>query len=128
MKPVRDMSFEKKSSAYDIVRQMKDSGGFVAKDLGTSVDILEKMISDKQCTRFLSFTANIISTGTRGIIKDMIKENYFDAIITTCGTLDHDLARLWKDYYHGSFAADDAALHREGINRLGNIFVPNDSY
>jgi len=128
MKPVRDMSFGKKASADDIVRQMKDSGGFVAKELGTAVDILEKMIEDKQCTRFLSFTANIISTGTRGIIKDMIKEKYFDAVITTCGTLDHDLARLWKDYHHGSFDADDKELVKEHIHRLGNVFIPIDSY
>src|SRR3989338_8099647 len=128
MKPVRDMSFSKKSSADDIVRQMKDSGGFVAKELGTAVDILEKMIEDRQCTRFLSFTANIISTGTRGVIKDMIKNKYFDAVITTCGTLDHDLARIWKDYYHGSFHADDAKLYEKHIHRLGNVFVPMESY
>ena len=41
---VKDMSFGKKTSANDIVRQMKDSGGFVAKELGTAVDILEKMM------------------------------------------------------------------------------------
>ncbi len=49
-------------------------------------------------------------------------------IITTCGTLDHDLARTWRDYYHGDFYMDDAELRREGINRLGNILVPDESY
>jgi deoxyhypusine synthase len=49
-------------------------------------------------------------------------------VVTTCGTLDHDLARLWKDYFHGSFFSDDAELHKQGVNRLGNVFVPNESY
>jgi len=52
----------------------------------------------------------------------------FDVVITTCGTLDHDIARCFQDYYHGSFALDDRELHRKGINRLGNVLVPNESY
>jgi deoxyhypusine synthase len=42
--------------------------------------------------------------------------------------LDHDLARVWKNYYHGEFIADEVKLHRQGVNRLGNIYVPNSSY
>jgi deoxyhypusine synthase len=38
------------------------------------------------------------------------------------------MARCWKDYYRGSFIMNDAKLHEEGINRLGNVLVPNDSY
>jgi len=49
-------------------------------------------------------------------------------IITTCGALDHDLARCWKDYYRGDFFMDDEMLHEKGINRLGNVLVPNESY
>ena len=52
----------------------------------------------------------------------------FDVVITTAGTLDHDLARVWRDYYHGSFVADDKELHKKGVNRLGNIFIPNECY
>jgi deoxyhypusine synthase len=42
--------------------------------------------------------------------------------------LDHDLARIWKNYYHGSFLMDDVELHKMEINRLGNVIIPNDSY
>ncbi len=86
------------------------------------------MIKDKTCTKFLSFPACIIATGTRGVITEMIKRNMVDVIITTCGTLDHDLARLWRNYYHGSFLADDTKLHKQGVNRLGNIFIPLECY
>ena len=59
----------------------------------------------------------------------MIEKGLVDIIITTCGTLDHDLARAYGgDYYHGSFELDDAELHKTGINRLGNVLVPNESY
>ena len=70
--------------------------------------------------------ACIISTGTRGIIREMVKKKMFDVLITTCGTLDHDLARIWKHYYHGHFLMDDRELLKKGINRLGNVLVPNE--
>lgn len=125
MKPIHDSEIN--ANANDIVKAMKDGGGFTAKKLGVGVDILEKMFGS-DCTVFLSFPAAIMATGCRGLIKQLVKEKRVDCIITTCGTIDHDLARLWADYYHGSFEADDAKLHQQGINRLGNIFIPNDSY
>jgi deoxyhypusine synthase len=86
-------------------------------------------MKDDKCIKFLSFPACIIATGLRGVIAQMIEKGLVDIIITTCGTLDHDLAKAWEGkYYHGEFEADDEKLHQEGINRLGNIFVPNESY
>ena len=126
--PIKDIALKKSNKASDVAKQMLDSGGFTAKSIGVSVEILKKMINDKNCTKFLSFPACIVSTGARGIIKDMIKKKFFDAIITTCGTLDHDLARIWRDYCHGDFLADDAKLHARRIHRLGNVFIPVKNY
>ena len=128
LKPIKDISIKDIESLPDFVNALHDAGGFTAKKIGLGVNILEKMNKEKNCVRFLSFPACICSTGTRGIIKDMIKNDLVDVIITTAGTLDHDLARVWRDYYHGSFIADDNELHRHGINRLGNIFIPNECY
>jgi len=127
LKKVKDMTVGK-FTANEIINQMYESGGFTAKKIAEGVNILEEMENKKDCIKFLSFPADIIATGTRGIIKDMIKYKFFDVVITTCGTLDHDIARIWKDYYHGKFEADDIELRKKGINRLGNIFVPNESY
>jgi deoxyhypusine synthase len=38
------------------------------------------------------------------------------------------MARCWKNYYKGSFVMNDTKLHGQGLNRLGNVLVPNDSY
>lgn len=127
LKAVKDFNISR-DSVKDLVSQMDESGGFTAKKVGDAVEILRNMFGDKDSLNFLSFPADIIATGTRGIIRDMIKEKMFDVIITTCGTLDHDIARSFKDYFHGTFDADDTELHKHGINRLGNVFVPNESY
>ena len=124
---VQDMRLEKGQSVSEVVRQMKASGGFTAKKLAVAVDILEDMMKD-ECVNFLSFPACIIATGTRGLIRDLVKEKRFQVLITTCGTLDHDLARIQENYYHGEFEMDDAMLLDEGVNRLGNVLVPNESY
>jgi len=127
-KPVKDIQLKKGMNSDELVKELYDSGGFTAKKVGIGVEILEKMFKDKECIKFLSFPACIVSTGTRGILKDLIKKKFFDVVITTSGTLDHDLARIWKDYYHGSFMTNDKELHKKGINRLGNIFIPNECY
>ena len=127
MEKVKDIDLNSIKSVDELVKQLKDSGGFTAKKLGVGADILEQMNKDN-CFKFLSFPACIISTGTRGVIKELVKRKLVDAIITTCGTLDYDLAKLWKPYYHGSFQADDAELRDKGLNRIGNIIAPNESY
>ncbi len=125
---VKDVSLRKNMQLSEFVKQIQAGGGFVAKKVGIAVNILERMERDKACVKFLSFPANVIATGCRGVIRDLVKEKLVDIVITTCGTLDHDLARSWKPYYHGNFQIDDAKLRRAGINRLGNIFVPDESY
>ncbi|HZW55077.1 MAG TPA: deoxyhypusine synthase [Nitrososphaerales archaeon] len=126
---VRDIEIDTKSTVNDVLSQMSQSGGFQAKNLGTALDTLEEMCSDEKCVKFLSFPAAIISTGNRGIIKEIVKRKLCDVIITTCGTLDHDVARSYKNYLGGGdFAMDDADLERKEIHRLGNVLVPRENY
>jgi len=69
-----------------------------------------------------------VATGIRGVLKEMVKQNWFDLVITTCGTLDHDLARSWGDYYEGSFELNDKEVKKRGYSRLGNVLVPDKVY
>jgi deoxyhypusine synthase len=128
MEKVKDFEISKGASADAIIRQMLESGGFTAKNLAVGVDILEAMLKEREILNFLSFPACIIATGTRGIVRDMVKRKWFHVLVTTCGTLDHDLARCYRDYYQGDFYMDDKELHRKGISRIGNVLVPNASY
>jgi deoxyhypusine synthase len=128
MEKVKDFEISKGASADTIIRQMLESGGFTAKNLAVAVDILEAMLKEREILNFLSFPACIIATGTRGIVRDMVKRKWFHVLVTTCGTLDHDLARCYRDYFQGNFCMDDKELHRKGVSRIGNVLVPNASY
>ncbi|MCQ2086229.1 MAG: deoxyhypusine synthase [archaeon] len=125
---VKDIELRKGMTVDDIVKMMGNSGGFTSQKLSDAVDIVEKMFKEKDCLRILSFPACIMATGTRGVIVNMVENENIDLIITTCGTLDHDLSRTWKDYYKGSFAMDDVKLRENGISRLGNVLVPDECY
>lgn len=128
MIPVKDIKLDSGITINELVNQFHTSGGFSSRKIGIGAKILKKMVNDTDCVKFLSFPACIVATGTRGIIKDLVKNRMVDVIITTCGTLDHDLARVWKDYFHGSFLMNDKQLHEQGICRLGNVVIPNESY
>ncbi|MDP9287648.1 MAG: deoxyhypusine synthase, partial [Thermoproteota archaeon] len=124
---VIDYSLES-TSVSSIIKAMSTSGGFQSRNLSYGVDILRAMRSEKRCTKFLSFVGALLSTGVRGIIRDMLKDNMFDCVITTCGALDHDVARTYRRYYAGDFRMDDSILLKKKIHRLGNVLVPEVSY
>jgi deoxyhypusine synthase len=125
---VEDVRIDDAPSLDTLIRRLEAGGGFSAKEVATGVDILARILSDRDMTVFLSFPADIVSTGTRGVLATLVREGYVDAIITTCGTLDHDLARSFRPYYHGDWDLDDAALHRRHVYRLGNLIIPEANY
>jgi len=127
-RPIKDIEIDSNTSIEKIFEEISQSGGFESVNLSEGLEILTKMITDEQCLRFVSFVAAIMSTGLRGIIKDMIKNKWFDVAITTCGALDHDIARHFSHYKEGSFTMDDKELADQNIHRLGNILVPMESY
>lgn len=126
--PVKDIPLAKGQSTGELMRAFGESGGFTAAKLAQGVNILENMCKDKECTKFISFPACIVSTGTRGALRTLVEKKLVDVVVTTCGTLDHDLARLWGDYHRGSFEADDRELLKKKVHRLGNVFVPQKTY
>src|SRR5439155_3799297 len=107
---VEDIQVARSAEVARLVESMGRGGGFTAKKIAVGVDILRTMFRDRACTTFLSFPAALMATGVRGILRGLVEQKLVDAVITTCGTADHDLARVWKPYYHGDFDMDDVAL------------------
>jgi deoxyhypusine synthase len=125
---VEDIVLERGMSAAELVAQMGLAGGFGAKHLAQGADVLRRMRDDGASVNFLSFPADIMATGCRGVVRALIETGAFHAVITTCGTLDHDIARAFAPYHHGAFTMDDRELFKAGVHRLGNILLPKESY
>ena len=134
--PVKDYIFRNTKSVNDLINSMSNAGGFTATKLARARDLLELQFNQlekssfnpQKCLNWLSFPACLCATGTRGFFVEALKQKKFNVVSTTCGTLDHDIARTHKDYLHGEFELDDIELGEVGLNRLGNVIVPNSSY
>ncbi|KAK9886777.1 hypothetical protein WA026_018430 [Henosepilachna vigintioctopunctata] len=125
------------------------NSGFQATNFGRAVQEINKMLecrkmeipSDKfidaedpfttvksNCTIFLGYTSNIVSSGLRETIKFLVEHKMVDCIVTTAGGIEEDLIKCLAPTYIGNFHLDGKSLREVGINRIGNLLVPNDNY
>ncbi len=125
---VEDLTVSDGPDLDTLARRMEAAGGFSAKGVADGIDLLAEMLGDEEMTTFLSFPADLVSTGTRGVLAELVRSGRIDAVITTCGTLDHDLARADRPYYHGDWNLDDVRLRKAGLYRLGNLVIPERNY
>ncbi len=51
-----------------------------------------------------------------------------DAIVTTAGGVEEDFIKCLAPTYMGEFALKGSELRDKGINRIGNLLVPNENY
>ena len=49
-------------------------------------------------------------------------------IVTTTGGIEEDFMKLLADHFIGDFALDGEKLRSQGLNRIGNLLVPNSNY
>ena len=83
------------------------------------------------CNIFLGYTSNLVSSGLREIIKFLVQHKYVTCLVTTAGGIEEDLIKCLGPTYstpNGVFNLDGATLRRKGLNRIGNLLVPNDNY
>jgi deoxyhypusine synthase len=103
------------------------STGFQASHLHQAIEIIKKM-REEQVTIFLGYTSNMVSSGLREVIAYLVKNKLVDVLVTTAGGVEEDIIKCLKPFLVGSFKEDDKKLREQGINRIGNILVPNDRY
>ncbi len=127
MEPVKDID-PSNLRVGELVEAYSSIHGFMAGHLAEAADLLAGVLPESRL-RILSFTGNLVATGLRGVIASLVRRGLFNVVFTTTGALDHDIARAMGGvYYKGSFAGSDEELLERGYHRLGNIYIPIDSY
>ena len=51
-----------------------------------------------------------------------------DSLVTTAGGIEEDLMKCMAPTYLGDFSISGSELRKKGINRIGNLLIPNDNY
>ncbi|XP_075506384.1 deoxyhypusine synthase-like isoform X1 [Primulina tabacum] len=136
---------------YHALLKSMSSTGFQASNLGDAIQIVNEMLdwrlSDEspaedcseeeknlafresvKCKVFLGFTSNLISSGVRDIIRYLLQHRMVDVVVTTAGGIEEDLVKCLSPTYKGDFDLPGAVLRSKGLNRIGNLLVPNDNY
>ena len=101
--------------------------GFQATNLARAIEIIKEMRKQK-CTIYLGYTSNMVTSGLRDIFRYLTEHKMVDIIVTTAGGVEEDIIKCIDPFLLGTFEAPGAELRKKGINRTGNIFVPNSRY
>ena len=61
-------------------------------------------------------------------LKYLMKHKMIDVLVTTAGGVEEDLIKALAPTYLGDFQLKGEKLRKQGLNRIGNLLVPNDNY
>jgi deoxyhypusine synthase len=70
----------------------------------------------------------LISSGLRETLRYLVQHQHVSAIVTTAGGVEEDFIKCLAPTYLGSFSSPGASLRAKGMNRIGNLVVPNSNY
>lgn len=104
------------------------STGFQSTELNKASEVIVKM-KKNSAKIFLTFTSNMVTSGLRGFFAQLISLRIPNVIVTTVGGIEEDIMKAHGEkFIIGKFESDDVELHEKGVNRVGNLFVKNESY
>ena len=105
-------------------QQLSDTG-----NLSKQEQDEEDLIQPKNnCTIFLGYTSNMASCGVRESIRFLVQHKMVDCIVASAGGIEEDFIKCLAPTYMGDFALKGSELRKKGINRIGNLLVPNENY
>ncbi|MCP4762925.1 MAG: deoxyhypusine synthase family protein [archaeon] len=107
--------------------------GFNGKRMAKACQIYEKMVKTDGCIKFFSLAGAMVPAGMQKIIYDMLDLGFIDVLVTTGANLTHDLAEtLGFHHLQGDLAITsgqlDSDLHDKKMNRIYDVFMPNEVY
>jgi len=127
MKYVKDLTWTKNMTVNDLVSSYQNLG-FQSIELNNASKIIIKM-KKASAKIFFTFTSNMVTSGLRGFFAQIIKLKLADVIVTTVGGIEEDIMKAHGEkFIIGNFHSDDVELFEKGVNRVGNLFINNESY
>jgi len=102
---------------------------FGAGRVSQAADILTEMMGDKDVVKFFGLAGAMVPAGMRKIIADLIYDGHINVLVTTGANMVHDaLEGLDMPHYKGDAHSNDVDLHKEGIDRIYDVFLPDHHF
>ena len=101
---------------------------FASRDTAKASGIFNEMLSDKNCTIFLTLAGSTSAAGCMKIYSDMVKYNMIDVIVATgASIIDMDFFEaLGFRHYQGSQFQDDTQLRENYIDRIYDTYIDEE--
>jgi len=101
---------------------------FTSRDTARASSIFNEMLSDKNCTTFLTLAGSTSAAGCMKVYSDMVKYNMIDVIVATgASIIDMDFFEaLGFRHYQGSQFQDDAQLRENYIDRIYDTYIDEE--
>ena len=101
---------------------------FTSRDTANAAKIYNEMISDKNCSIFLTLAGSTSAGGLMNLYSDLIKYNMVDAVVATgASIIDMDFFEaLGFKHYQGSQFQDDAELRKNYIDRIYDTYIDEE--
>jgi len=108
----------------DAMRKMS----FTSRDTASAADILQRMISDRDCSIILTLAGSTSAGGCMQVYVDMVKHNMVDAIVATGASIvDMDFFEaLGFRHYRGTPFIDDSLLRNHYIDRIYDTYIDEE--
>ena len=121
---VEQVDLTKTNSVRDLVKSFSNMS-IQARNIGQCAEIFENMLTDKdRPTILLGLSGPLIAAGLRNVIKDMIKLNLVDAIVSTGAVLYQDFYQsMGFRHFKGDPYEDDIKLRSLLIDRIYDTYV-----
>jgi deoxyhypusine synthase len=129
LKKIIPYDVKKINNLDDILTALKYCG-FQGRNLGKALDILYKMVTDKDCLTILTLSGAMVPAGMGDLICTLINYKLIDVLVSTGANITHDFidAVIGGGHYVGSHQVDDNDLFRHRINRIYDVFLPEENY
>ncbi|MFH1095427.1 MAG: deoxyhypusine synthase [Candidatus Micrarchaeota archaeon] len=124
--PIEGIALKEDMTLDELLRSMR-SCGLQASQLAKADEIIAEAQGAK-AKIILTFTTNLVSSGMREVFARLCREKKVNAIITAIGSIEEDVMKTRVPFRLATFEEDDRALHKAGLNRVGNIIIPNEAY
>jgi len=101
---------------------------FTSRDTANAAIIFNEMISDKNCSIFLTLAGSTSAAGCMDLYRDLVKYNMVDAIVATgASIIDMDFFEaLGFKHYQGSQFQDDKELRKNYIDRIYDTYIDEE--
>ena len=125
-KPVEHIDITK-FDARPIISSMEKMS-FVSRETANAAKIYNEMLSEKDCTIFLTLAGSTSAAGCMHIYRDLVKYNMVDAIVATgASIIDMDFFEaLGFKHYQGSQFQDDTELRKNYIDRIYDTYIDEE--